>query len=98
MGHFGKLTSISDLPNEKQLTSYVRKAAELNERGVQKKRTPRGATEGDGSVGPEIILGEKREGSENVRGFQLQPQKRIRRMDHRRETRRNAEETIEDRD
>jgi len=42
MGHFGRLTSISDLPNEKQLTGYVRKAAELNERGVQKKRTPRG--------------------------------------------------------
>ena len=42
MGHFGRLTSITDLPNEKQLTGYVRKAAELNERGVQKKRTPRG--------------------------------------------------------
>jgi uncharacterized protein YdeI (YjbR/CyaY-like superfamily) len=38
MGHFGRLTSISDLPNEKRLIGYVRKAVELNERGIQKKR------------------------------------------------------------
>jgi len=38
MGHFGRLTSISDLPNEKKLIGYVRKAAELNERGVKKAR------------------------------------------------------------
>jgi len=35
MGHFGRITSLADLPNEKTLTSYVRKAAELNEKGVQ---------------------------------------------------------------
>lgn len=45
MGHFGRLTAIKDLPNEKKLIGYVRKAAELNERGVKKSRpkltTPR---------------------------------------------------------
>ena len=38
MGQFGRITSLSDLPPEKKLISYVRKAAELNEAGV--KRTP----------------------------------------------------------
>lgn len=42
MGHFGRLASIKDLPSDKQLIGYVKRAAELNERGVQKKRTPRG--------------------------------------------------------
>jgi len=42
MGHFGRITSIDDLPSEKQLIGYVRKAAELNERGVQPKRARRG--------------------------------------------------------
>lgn len=42
MGHFGRITSISDLPDEKRLIGYVRKAAELNERGIEKKRTARG--------------------------------------------------------
>jgi len=42
MGHFGRITSIGDLPAEKKLIGYVRRAAELNERGVQKKRVARG--------------------------------------------------------
>jgi uncharacterized protein YdeI (YjbR/CyaY-like superfamily) len=43
MGHFGRITSISDLPNVKILIGYVRKAAELNEAGVKKAR-PRSRT------------------------------------------------------
>ncbi len=35
MGHFGRITSLADLPSEKILIGYVRKAAELNERGVK---------------------------------------------------------------
>ena len=42
MGHFGRLMSINDLPSDKEMIGYIKKAAELNERGVQKKRTPRG--------------------------------------------------------
>ena len=42
MGHFGRLTSMDDLPSEGKLIGYIKKAAELNERGVQKRRTPRG--------------------------------------------------------
>src|ERR1051326_7682336 len=34
MGHFGRLMSITDLPRDKELIGYIKKAAELNERGV----------------------------------------------------------------
>ena len=35
MGQFGRITAISDLPAEKVLLGYVRKAAELNDAGVK---------------------------------------------------------------
>ena len=35
MGHFGRITSLDDLPSEKTLIGYVRKAAELNEKGIK---------------------------------------------------------------
>src|SRR6266446_6506515 len=38
MGHFGRITSISDMPDGKTLAGYIRKAAELNEAGVRKSR------------------------------------------------------------
>jgi len=43
MGHFGRITSIKDLPPDKKLIGYVKKAAELNEQGVKKMRPARGA-------------------------------------------------------
>jgi uncharacterized protein YdeI (YjbR/CyaY-like superfamily) len=42
MGHFGRLMSINDLPSDKEMIGYIKKAAELNERGVQRKRPARG--------------------------------------------------------
>jgi uncharacterized protein YdeI (YjbR/CyaY-like superfamily) len=38
MGHFGRLTSVKDLPNKKQLIAYVRQAAEINEQGIKVRR------------------------------------------------------------
>ncbi len=35
MGQFGRITSIADLPSEKTLIGYVRKAAQLNDAGVK---------------------------------------------------------------
>jgi uncharacterized protein YdeI (YjbR/CyaY-like superfamily) len=35
MGHFGRLTSIDGLPDEKTLAGYIRQAAELNAAGVK---------------------------------------------------------------
>lgn len=42
-GHLGRITSIDDLPSEKTLASYVKKAAKLNENGVKVERQPRRA-------------------------------------------------------
>ena len=35
MGHFGRLTAVSDLPSKKMLAGLVRKAARLNEQGIK---------------------------------------------------------------
>jgi len=36
MGHFGRITSLGDLPKNKVLLGYIKKAAELNEAGIKK--------------------------------------------------------------
>jgi Domain of unknown function (DU1801)/Bacteriocin-protection, YdeI or OmpD-Associated len=36
MGHFGRVTSLKDLPPDRQFIEYVRKAAELNRQGIKK--------------------------------------------------------------
>lgn len=36
MGDFGRITSVRDLPSDRTLTSYIKKAAKLNELGVKK--------------------------------------------------------------
>lgn len=38
MGQFGKLTSLQDLPSDKQLTTYLRKAMKLSEAGIKMAR------------------------------------------------------------
>ncbi|GIK16737.1 MAG: hypothetical protein BroJett003_17010 [Planctomycetota bacterium] len=43
MGQFGRITKLSDLPSRRELLSYVRKAAKLNDDGVKIPRPPRGA-------------------------------------------------------
>lgn len=43
MGHFGRLTSLSDLPKDKVIVAYVQEAARLNDAGV--KRRPLRRTE-----------------------------------------------------
>src|ERR1051325_5114720 len=35
MGHFGRITSLADLPADKVLIGYIKKAAQLNEAGVK---------------------------------------------------------------
>jgi uncharacterized protein YdeI (YjbR/CyaY-like superfamily) len=41
MGQFGRITSIKDLPPKRVLIGYIKKAAELNERGVKTPRKPK---------------------------------------------------------
>ncbi len=43
MSQFGRLTSLADLPSKKALTAYVKKAARLNEEGVQLPRPSKAA-------------------------------------------------------
>src|SRR5258708_10951193 len=38
MGSFGRLTSLSDLPSDKKLAGYIKKAAELNDLGVRARK------------------------------------------------------------
>jgi len=40
MGHFGRLTSVRDLPSDRTLAAYVKKAAKLNDEGVKVARRP----------------------------------------------------------
>ena len=35
MGHFGKIRSLKDLPSARELTAYVKKAAQLNDQGIK---------------------------------------------------------------
>ncbi len=35
MGQFGRITSLKDLPSDKTLLSYIRKAAQLNDAGIK---------------------------------------------------------------
>ena len=41
MGHFGRITSLADLPGDKELIAMIRKAAALNESGVKRPAAPR---------------------------------------------------------
>lgn len=41
MGQFGRITSVEDLPPKETLIGYIRKAMELNEKGIQPKKKGR---------------------------------------------------------
>jgi uncharacterized protein YdeI (YjbR/CyaY-like superfamily) len=41
MGHFGRITSLADLPSDKMLRGYIQKAAQLNETGLKLPRKTR---------------------------------------------------------
>lgn len=45
MGQFGRLTHVSELPNEATLVGYVRKAAELNDAGIKVARPAKKQTQ-----------------------------------------------------
>src|SRR5437899_3345697 len=42
MGHFGRLTTVKDLPPKREFIALVKKAAQLNEQGVKLLRPRRG--------------------------------------------------------
>jgi hypothetical protein len=91
MGQFGKVTKVSDLPSARALAAYIKKAMELNEDGVKapraapKKRAGRACRSGGGAE-------EEPQGLGDLRGVQSDQQTRLRRMDRRRQARRNAQQ------
>jgi uncharacterized protein YdeI (YjbR/CyaY-like superfamily) len=44
MGHFGCITKVSDLPTEKVMAGYIKKAVTLNEAGIKVARKPASKT------------------------------------------------------
>jgi hypothetical protein len=44
MGHFGRITSLSDLPSDATLRRYVKEAVRLNEEGIQPPKKPKHET------------------------------------------------------
>jgi len=44
MGHFGRITAISELPADKVMMGHIKKAVQLNETGVSKPTSPRPKT------------------------------------------------------
>ncbi len=45
MGHFGRITSVADLPPDRELAAYVKKAATLNDEGIKVAKKAGGAEE-----------------------------------------------------
>jgi hypothetical protein len=43
MGQFGRITSLADLPGDKQLLAFIKKAIELNDSGAKRPAAPRPA-------------------------------------------------------
>jgi uncharacterized protein YdeI (YjbR/CyaY-like superfamily) len=43
MGHFGRITALGDLPGDKELLAFIRKAATLNDSGAKRPAAPRPA-------------------------------------------------------
>jgi uncharacterized protein YdeI (YjbR/CyaY-like superfamily) len=41
MGHFGRITSLADLPSDRVLLGYIREAAKVNEQGVKLPSKPK---------------------------------------------------------
>jgi uncharacterized protein YdeI (YjbR/CyaY-like superfamily) len=59
MGNFGKLTSVKDLPNRRELTALIRQAMKLNEEGITVPR-PKKAPKPEAKVPPELAAALKK--------------------------------------
>jgi uncharacterized protein YdeI (YjbR/CyaY-like superfamily) len=57
MGQFGRITELADLPDEKRLLGYVRKAVELNEAGITRPRSARAKGERSIEVPDDLAAG-----------------------------------------
>jgi uncharacterized protein YdeI (YjbR/CyaY-like superfamily) len=76
MGSFGRITGVSDLPADKVLLGYIRKAAELNEAGIKKPARPkRDRKELQIPASLTAALRKNKKALENFEGFSYSHQK-----------------------
>src|ERR1041385_1770035 len=69
MGHFGRITWLADLPSDKVLTSYIKKAVTLNEAGVKKAVLPRSKVKKE-LVVPDYFTGALRKNKKALATFE----------------------------
>jgi uncharacterized protein YdeI (YjbR/CyaY-like superfamily) len=71
MGQFGRITSLKDLPNDKTLIGYVKKAALLSESGVKREPKPGTKPRAELPAPPELDMALKRnkKASETFKNF-----------------------------
>lgn len=55
MGSFGRITSLKDLPKDKEIIFIIHQAMELNEKGINVPRIKNGSRDGRDIVVPEIL-------------------------------------------
>lgn len=98
MGHFGRVTSVADLPADAVLMRYVRKAAELNEAGIKAPKKPATRTGRTVRVPPDLAAGLKANAQARATFEKLSPSHRREYVDwitegKREETRRRRVQT-----
>ncbi|MDQ6622521.1 MAG: YdeI/OmpD-associated family protein [Verrucomicrobiota bacterium] len=69
MGHFGRITSRADLPDDKTLIGYVRKAARLNETKVKSPTRSKPRTKPQPFEIPDYLAGALRKNAEAKKTF-----------------------------
>ena len=72
MGHFGRLTKVSDLPPKKVLAGYIKKAMALNDQGVKVPRPLKRATPKPLIIPPELTAALKKNAKART-GFDAMP-------------------------
>jgi len=60
MGHFGRLTKLSELPNDKLLMSYIKEAMRLNDKGITKEKSAKPKVQAKLLVPPVLIAALKK--------------------------------------
>ena len=60
MGQFGRITTIADLPNEKVLLGYIKRAVQLNEAGIKLPARPKPRVKNELSVPDDLMTALKK--------------------------------------
>jgi hypothetical protein len=72
MGHFGRITSIKDLPPKRVLSAYIKEAKRLNEEGIAKQK-PKPSKEKKALVVPPYFLAAVKKNKKSLATFERFP-------------------------